>query len=301
MNAGVGWEWNWLGWQAGRHWTEYRQGAWRLQLGEGYRAADERSALLRTARVKYALVDHADAGEWVLPPPWERTARHGQFSVWAQPNVAPVALGYRTVVLLVGESDRHAVEVSAEAFHRDAVAVSVDEPLSRVSEGLLDAAALVHWGQDAALADRASTAVAERYAAKVHAAGEKREAAWARFLREAPRRPPLEVAHERPAPERIVLSVDARTEPAVLVLSEGYHPWWQASVDGTPSPVWRAQGAFMAVVVGPGMHTIDLRFERPWVVKSADRLSAAAWLTAAATGPLAGVLALRHRRRGRGS
>jgi hypothetical protein len=165
-----------------------------------------------------------------------------------------------------------------------------------VSEGLLDAAALVHWGQDAALADRASTAVAERYAAKVHAAGEKREAAWARFLREAPRRPPLEVAHERPAPERIVLTVDARTEPAVLVLSEGYHPWWQASVDGTPSPVWRAQAAFMAVAVGPGMHTIDLRFERPWAVKSADRLTTAAWLTTAAAAPLAGVLALRRRR-----
>ncbi len=301
LNSEVGWEWNWLGWQAGRHWTEYRRSAWEFQLGARYDTADRRSALLQTARVKYALVDYEGAGEWMLPPPWERLARRRRFSLWAQPKVVPVAAGYRTFVLLVEEPDRHAAEVSAESFPRNAVTVSVDGSLSDVREGLLEAAAVVHWGQDAAVADQASKAVADRYAAKVHTRGEARETAWARFLRQAPQQPRLEVTHERRAPEHITLTLDAKSEPALVFLSEGYHPWWQATVDGVPTPVWRAQMAFMAVAVAPGSHTIDLRLERPWPVRSAERITRAAWLTVVVAGPLVAVLALCRRRRGQQS
>jgi hypothetical protein len=94
-------------------------------------------------------------------------------------------------------------------------------------------------------------------------------------------RPPggiLPVRFRRPAPTRIVLEIDAGAKPATVFVSEAYHPWWRPTVDGRPAPLLRAQMAFIAVPVGPGMHTIELCFEPPWPVRGADAISAATWL-----------------------
>ncbi len=52
-----------------------------------------------------------------------------------------------------------------------------------------------------------------------------------------------------------------------LVLSEVYYPGWQATVDGQPAPILRANYAFRAVRLGPGHHTVVMSFSPPsWYI-----------------------------------
>lgn len=80
------------------------------------------------------------------------------------------------------------------------------------------------------------------------------------------------------------LRVEARTDSGrYLVLSEVWHPGWQAWLDGQPIPLLRADVALMAAWVPPGAHTLELRF-RP------TRLTLGLWISAAAAALALGVL-----------
>jgi hypothetical protein len=46
----------------------------------------------------------------------------------------------------------------------------------------------------------------------------------------------------------------------VLVLNDVWHPWWQASVDGVPADILKANVLFRAVVVPPGRHVVRFTF-----------------------------------------
>ncbi|MDT4797729.1 hypothetical protein FQZ97_303380 [compost metagenome] len=50
--------------------------------------------------------------------------------------------------------------------------------------------------------------------------------------------------------------------PAWFVLSDTYHPWWKASINGNPVPLYQANQAFRAVCVpaGKGVLSMDFRF-----------------------------------------
>jgi hypothetical protein len=61
----------------------------------------------------------------------------------------------------------------------------------------------------------------------------------------------------------IVAEVEA-TGPTTFWVHESWHPRWHAFVDGVEVPVRRVTPDFPAVDVGPGKHTIELRFERPF-------------------------------------
>ena len=60
----------------------------------------------------------------------------------------------------------------------------------------------------------------------------------------------------------IVAEVEADA-PTTFVVHESWHPRWRGYVDGTEVEVRRVTPDFPAIDVGPGKHTIELRFERP--------------------------------------
>jgi hypothetical protein len=49
-------------------------------------------------------------------------------------------------------------------------------------------------------------------------------------------------------------------KPTLLVAAQTYYPHWQATVDGQPVSLWRANYAFQAVAVPSGRHTVELRY-----------------------------------------
>ena len=49
-------------------------------------------------------------------------------------------------------------------------------------------------------------------------------------------------------------------EPALLYLSEPFHPERRAWVDGEARPVERVNAAFSGVRLDPGAHVVELRF-----------------------------------------
>ncbi len=72
-------------------------------------------------------------------------------------------------------------------------------------------------------------------------------------------------------------------DACVLQVVMNHHPNWRAFVDGQPAPVLRAFGAFMAVAVPAGTHTVELVYREPWFwvglgVSAAGWLAVAAWL-----------------------
>ena len=47
------------------------------------------------------------------------------------------------------------------------------------------------------------------------------------------------------------------------MVSENYHPFWHAYVDGEERPLFRANYAWKAVAVPEGEHRVELRFHDP--------------------------------------
>ena len=60
--------------------------------------------------------------------------------------------------------------------------------------------------------------------------------------------------------ERVVIHARA-TRPALVVLADTHYPGWTAEVDGREVPVERVDYLFRGVRVGPGAHTVELRYE----------------------------------------
>jgi uncharacterized membrane protein YfhO len=50
--------------------------------------------------------------------------------------------------------------------------------------------------------------------------------------------------------------------PAYVVLLERYDPNWQATIDGQPAPVLRANQLFRAVYAGAGQHQIRFAYHQ---------------------------------------
>jgi hypothetical protein len=74
-------------------------------------------------------------------------------------------------------------------------------------------------------------------------------------------------------PNRLVFDVEA-TGPAIVVVSENWMPGWEATVDGEPARVLRADYNLRAVEVPQGVHRVELRY-RPAVVRAGAFVSLA--------------------------
>lgn len=67
-------------------------------------------------------------------------------------------------------------------------------------------------------------------------------------------------------PERVVVGAEL-AEDGLLVLSDSFAPGWQATVDGAPVPIYRANGVYRGVALSPGKHQVVFIY-RPtsWVL-----------------------------------
>lgn len=70
------------------------------------------------------------------------------------------------------------------------------------------------------------------------------------------------IEESRFAAQRAEFRVTAET-PGLLVIAQNYDSPWEASIDGTAAPIWRANHAFQAVAVPAGKHIIRLQY-RDW-------------------------------------
>jgi uncharacterized membrane protein YfhO len=70
--------------------------------------------------------------------------------------------------------------------------------------------------------------------------------------------------------------------PAVLILADAFYPGWEATVDGLPAPLLRANLMFRGLALEPGRHEIVFSY-RPaaWRLGVAVSLGALAVLAAA--------------------
>jgi hypothetical protein len=78
------------------------------------------------------------------------------------------------------------------------------------------------------------------------------------------------------AAERVVIESNS-AEPALLVLSDGDDPGWQATVDGEPSPIYRTNVLLRGVEVPAGEHIVEFVY-RPVPWQQGLWLGAAGWL-----------------------
>jgi hypothetical protein len=60
-------------------------------------------------------------------------------------------------------------------------------------------------------------------------------------------------------PTHVVVEADL-SSPGWLVLSDTYYPGWEATVDGRPTPIYRANGCVRAVPLEGGKHEVVFRF-----------------------------------------
>jgi hypothetical protein len=79
------------------------------------------------------------------------------------------------------------------------------------------------------------------------------------WLNPAPLNPADGAAVARETYDRLDLDVRSSRDQYVVV-SYAYRRGWKAALDGTPVPVWRANGGMMAVKVPAGEHKLALRF-----------------------------------------
>jgi len=74
--------------------------------------------------------------------------------------------------------------------------------------------------------------------------------------------------------ERFSVEVAAAREPALLALSESFHPGWRCRVDGKQARLSRFGGMFLAAEVPRGDHTVQFEYKKPPVYAAAYFISA---------------------------
>ena len=65
---------------------------------------------------------------------------------------------------------------------------------------------------------------------------------------------------ERPQPEHLIVRLESPT-PRILIFAETFIPGWEATLDGEPAEIWRANAYYQAVWVPAGTHEIVFRYQ----------------------------------------
>lgn len=65
-------------------------------------------------------------------------------------------------------------------------------------------------------------------------------------------------------PQAAEVIVETRS-PALLLIRNVWDPGWRATIDGRPAPVLVTDYLLQGIPVPPGRHTVELRYDDPWV------------------------------------
>lgn len=71
---------------------------------------------------------------------------------------------------------------------------------------------------------------------------------------------PVTLTTQRPQPEHLIVQLEAAT-PRVLVFAETFIPGWEATINGEPTEIWRANAYYQAVLVPAGTHEVVFRYQ----------------------------------------
>jgi hypothetical protein len=108
---------------------------------------------------------------------------------------------------------------------------------------------------------------------------------------------PLPYRLERFDANNLIVRVsNTESTPLWMFYSDVWHPWWRATVNGSPAPVYRANVAYKAVRIQPGENIVHFRFRSAFLAALAalGAVNAAFWLIAAG-GMTIGVLSSSER------
>jgi hypothetical protein len=301
-SASAGSAWSWLPWQAGRHWEPYlsvAMASFSPNMSDPRITQTARSvtdALMRSGRLRYVLEEFSSAPRIRVEPHWINLAQAGTFALWDGTEVLPMGTVFPAFVLFVGGTEREQAPAIATAFRRGILSVAGGDRLADNADDVVTAASIILSTGAEALSDPASRQLASRHAATLI---DRRDASaserWRSLLEAIPMRIPSAAQYNRPAPDRMLLDVDAGPLPAILFISEAYHPWWRARVDGTSAAVLRAGIAFMAAQVPSGSHRVELEFRPPLALRAADRVTQLSWIALGGALLVAAIRAARAR------
>jgi hypothetical protein len=280
--APVGFAWNWLPWQAMAPWPEYVRRSFAAVFAvRPPQASGDAGALAAIARLRYALVR---PDRVPVAAGWTLAARNERYALWQGPEVRPHAYGVRHYAVIAGESAGAGHGYAAVIAGHGRNVVALRPTVGGPSHELLDGASAIFAFGPFDVPAVAATRVlrADRTVPP--------EPFWRHALASIPADPLVPARLERPAPERIDIEIDAGDRPALVVVSESFHPWWRATVDGVAAAIHPAQEVFMSVRLPAGRHRIRFELQRPALVVWADRTTAAMWLAALV---VSGVVAVR--------
>ncbi|NLE74859.1 MAG: YfhO family protein [Actinobacteria bacterium] len=69
------------------------------------------------------------------------------------------------------------------------------------------------------------------------------------------------------SPDRLNLKVRANSQ-ALLIVTEQFNRFWKAEIDGMSTPVHPVNGPFMAVSIPEGIHSVAMRYDPPYSIRS---------------------------------
>jgi uncharacterized membrane protein YfhO len=64
--------------------------------------------------------------------------------------------------------------------------------------------------------------------------------------------------------EEVIIQVEAESD-TYLLLADAYYPGWQATIDGDPTSIYRADIMFRAVRVPAGSHEVVFSYRPAWL------------------------------------
>jgi Bacterial membrane protein YfhO len=76
--------------------------------------------------------------------------------------------------------------------------------------------------------------------------------------------PGAPVTIKRYEPEAVTVTAGS-DRPSLLVLTDTWDEGWEATIDGRQAPVARVDHSLRGVFLGPGRHTVELRYRPDWV------------------------------------